>query len=238
MISIAICDDCYSDRKTLMEKITGYFHDKGEECVIELHETGRTLLESTRKKEFDLLLLDIVLGDMNGINLAEKIRTVNSGVGIVFISSSREFALEGYSVRAFAYLLKPLDENQLYSVLDKYLKQYTRADVGVIQVRTEGVNVDVPLGKLIYVESNDKRLTFHMSDETQIETYGKLDEYSVKLSGFDNFLRCHKSYLINMDYVEGVKGNGFLLKNEKVIPIPKDGASFKKKIYYDYVMNK
>jgi DNA-binding LytR/AlgR family response regulator len=185
-----------------------------------------------------LLLLDIVLGDMNGISLAEKIRAVNSRVGIVFISSSKEFALDGYSVRAFAYLLKPLSSHQLSDVLDSFLLQYKKTAVASVQVKCDGITVNVPLEKLVFVESNDKRLTFHTIDDGRLETNAKLDEYALKLSGYDNFLRCHKSYLVNMDFVEGVKGNGFLLKTGAVVPIPKDGVSLRKKAYYDYIMNK
>ena len=113
MINIAICDDDYQERKQLLDGITQYFHDINEKCVLEMHESGKTLLEAAKKTSYDLLLLDVMLGDENGINVAEKIRLANSKVGIVFVSSSKEFACDGYAVNALAYLIKPLDTKNI-----------------------------------------------------------------------------------------------------------------------------
>lgn len=238
MFNIAICDDCSADRVKLLKDTEEYFGNNAIECSIDTYETGKELFDAFVKNEYDLLLLDIVLGDFNGIKLAEKIRAYSKRTAMVFISDSREFALDGYSVRAFAYLLKPLDKAKLFEVLDKLTVQSLTKTEETVDVKLDGITIGLPTNKIVFVESNDKKLTFHLTDGNNMETKAKLDEYAVKLGGNVNFLRCHKSYLINMDYVASIKGNLFTLKTGESVPIPKDGAALRKKAYYDYIMSK
>lgn len=238
MFNIAICDDCYTDRVKLLTDTEEYLKKNNIEFFIDAYESGKDLLDAFVKTEYDLLLLDIVLGDFNGIKLAERIRAYNRKTVIVFISDSREFALDGYSVRAMAYLLKPLDKAKLFDVFDKLLAQGVAKVAGTVDVKCDGITLGLSTDKIVFVESHDKKLIFHLIDGNKMETKAKLDEYDNKLSGLNNFLRCHKSYLINMDYVSMVKGNVFTLKTGESVPIPKEGAAIRKKAYYDYIMNK
>lgn len=238
MINIAICDDSLTDRINLYEQVNNYFSKTGESFVTESYDCGKPFLEACKHKQFDLIFLDIILGDVSGITVAEKIRFNNSKVCIIFISSSREFAVEGYNVNALSYLVKPFSDKQLLSILDKFLASFTADDEKNIHIRSEGVNIRIPIDKILYIESRDKKLFFYLTDSTTLDTYAKLDDYNLMMNQFPNFLRCHKSYLINMDQVKEIRDNKFFMKNNSVIPVPKDTIALKKKAYYDYIIDK
>lgn len=239
MINIAICDDNSDDRQRLFELVNKYFNTYSRPCVIELHGSGKSLLDSAKVKNLELVFLDVILGDINGINVAAKLKSLLPKAVVIFISNSREFAVDGYAVDALSYLVKPVSEDALFVCIDKFMSTYTEEEERFIGIRSEGVRIAVPVDKITYLESNDKKVYLHLKDNPEpLETYGKLDDLNLALIKYRNFLRCHKSYLINMDYVDRISEYRFILKDETLIPIPKDVASAKKKIYYDYLMEK
>ncbi|MDD4291573.1 MAG: LytTR family DNA-binding domain-containing protein [Clostridia bacterium] len=238
MLNIAICEDNDYERELLLRHVTDYFGATEIQIVTELHNSGETLLDAAKIRHYDLIFLDIMLGGKNGMTVAKIIREKDKKVCIVFYSSSSEFAVDGYSVDALGYILKPVTNEKLGNLLDKYVNTLSKAISESVNVRYNGVNVSVPVNKIVFIESQDKRLLFHMKDQTVMTTYSKLDEYNLLLEDYPFMLRCHKSYLVNMNFIKKLTDYKFIMTTGEIIPIPRDALPAKKKCYYDYLLDK
>jgi len=178
------------------------------------------LFQYEDEKDYDILLLDIEMGGMNGVELAKKIRKDNETVQIVFITGFPDFIAEGYEVSALHYLMKPVDTEKLCGVLDKAvcnLGKYERR----LCVTFDRQTVFVPLRQIMYIEAQKQYVEIHTIGQSYrmkaslTETEESLDEY---------FFKCQRSYVVNLRYVSKIKPDCVLLKNGEEIPISRGMA--------------
>ena len=208
MRKIAICDDSKLDRQLLKVVIQIYFENNEEEFKIFEYELGDNLLDDI---EVELLFLDII---MNGMKIARKLRDIQFKAPIIFLTAHADYAVESYEVYAAGYLLKPYDTNKLTLLLDEVLQRSVQKRIAV-KVKKQHRYLEI--NDIMYAESDKHVLNIHLKDSRVIQTTEKLSELKKTINS-KRFIRCHQSYLVNMDYIKDAKTD-FILSNDIRIPI-------------------
>lgn len=231
MRKIAICDDSKLDRQLLKLVIQTYFENNEEEFTIFEYESGDALLADIEEGyiEVELLFLDIIMNGTNGMDIARKLRNIQFKSPIVFLTAHANYAVESYEVRAAGYLLKPYDVNKLTELLDEILQRSIQKRIAV-KVKRQYRYIEIE--DIMYIESDKHVLTIHLKDNKIIQTTEKLSELE-KIINLKRFIRCHQSYLVNMDYIKDAK-NDFILTNNERIPIRIRGRKEIVEIYHKY----
>lgn len=225
VIKIAVCDDEELFQNKIKEKISNYLEEKGCPCDICCFSSGRDLLDKIQKekeKDFDIVYLDINMEQMDGLVTAAQIREVKSDLSIVFVTSYISYALEGYKVNAFRYILKNPDrlDEMLLESLEAFLKEWSKKQKTMVFDFVEGKRT-ITLVDVVYIESDLHRLYFHMKKEGKVYSiYDKLNAVEKYFVGLP-FLRIHQSYFVNMAEVEQYCRYEMLMKSGDLLSIPK-----------------
>lgn len=212
---IAICDDCMKDA-ALLKRFLG-----GHEASVYLD--AESLLADMKDKniKFDLYLLDIFMGNamdgnaMNGIELAKRLRGTQEDAAICFVSTSNDFYREAYDLYAMQYLLKPVQEAEVKKLLAKVAKSIAVNREQKLSVSSRGQTSSIPYTKILYISSREHTLTICCTDGTVQECKGKLNELALKVCG-DTFMRCHQSFIVNMNHVDNLSGMDLIVAGEQI----------------------
>ncbi len=234
MIKAAICEDSELDRD-ILKKIIGFLLEEiGLAYDIVLYSNGQELVSGYKNYPVDIIFLDILMDDIDGIETGRLIREMDENVEIVYCTSSKEFAIAAYDVHAMAYLLKPYETLRIQSVVDYYLQKHPQNNRNFIEVKSKRKPIIIPYKDIIHMESDNKVVYIHTTTQGAVKVYNKLDSFEHELSD-SRFLRCHQSYLINMQYVTYVADSDFIMSDDKMIPIRKSGRKLIVKKYEDYL---
>lgn len=235
---IAICDDFLADREELGRIIEKWAEQCNTVIKIFHYSTGEDLVDFYQNGlNHEIIFLDIFMDKLSGIETAFKIREVNRDVSIVFLTSTPEFAIEGYSVNADGYLLKPIRkyESKLFTLLntlnEKWMSNVSRS----IFIKNASEGQRIRFSDILYLESEGKSIVVHKIPKGSYTCYGKLGEISEKLDS--RFLYCNRSYIVNMDYIVGVKDD-FVMHNGDIIPIKVRLRKEIKAKYFEYIQGK
>lgn len=217
MLSIAVCDDEVIECCNIARKIKDILEEMKIPCIIRQFRSGGELLQVL--ESFDIVFLDIIMQDMDGMKTAQIFREKVSDKILIFVSSSREYVFEAYDVEAFQYLLKPVDDRKLKSVLQKaVLKTESRSQEFII-VSRERQKKKLFLDDIYYFDIKGRVVDVH-GTEGIFTYYEQIRELENKLWD-KGFFRCHKSYLINLKYVDGYNRQEVILENGEKIVIAK-----------------
>lgn len=232
-IYIAICDDIAEDIKRLSEAL--YAYDASFKIIS--YTDGQALLDDFLdcKHATDILFLDICMPGMDGIKTAERIRNEKKDVKIIFITSSNEYYPQAYEVFAFNYILKPLDSDKLYRILDQALDELKRESNQKICISYKSRVYSIDYRDILYIESRDKFILFHKTDGGTLQCYGKLDTIEKELPP-ESFIRCHKSFIANTSHITEMGGNYFGI-GQVVISISKKYLKLARERYYTYLFS-
>lgn len=214
---IAICDDSpefLSQAKELLTK----WHHQPDLPVTETFEDGDALIQAHIAAPFDIILLDVVMPLLNGIEAAREIRQNDKSVKIVFLTSSPEFAVDSYSVKASNYLLKPLTAEKLYGCLDE-LAEELRQNARSITVKGPNAFHRVEIARIEYIEAQNKRVLFSLSDGKTISSTEPLYTYEGKLLLADGFFKCSRSYIVNLNQIDTYTPKEVQMRSGCRIPI-------------------
>lgn len=217
MLSIAVCDDEVIECCNMAGKIKKILEEMKIPCIIRQFCSGRELLQPP--ESFDIVFLDIMMCGLDGMKTAQIFRKKASDKILIFVSSSREYVFDAYDVEAFQYLLKPVDDVKLKNVLRKaVLKTESRSQEFII-VSRERQKKKLFLDDIYYFEIKGRVVDIHGTEGifTYYEQIGGL-ENKLRDKGF---FRCHKSYLINLKYVDGYNRQEAILENGEKIMIAK-----------------
>ena len=216
--SIAIVDDVWHDREYSAGLVDRGAQEKGHTVTLKTFPSSEAFLFAREEsKKTEMLLLDIEMGAMNGVELAKELRQVQKDtmLQLVFITGFPDFIAEGYEVDALHYLIKPVVPAKLFSVLDKAVTNLAKVEKH-LRVTYDRRMDFIPLSKIYYIEAQRQYVLIHAEDgeyrmKTSLaETKGALDEY---------FFQCQRSFLVNLRYVAQVKNNCVILKNGIEVPI-------------------
>lgn len=215
---IAVCDDQTEE----LEVLTGLLERWQSEHRTLLHYktfcSAGALLDAAAKESFTLYLLDVMMPGMDGLSAAREIRSFDSTTDIVFLTSSPGFAYESYSVRALDYLLKPIRADALFPLLDQLSMREQKPQEGLI-LKTGVSLVRVLFSQLSYVEVSGKHLYFNLTDGSVREVFGSLTEYEPLLLNRPEFMRVHRSYIVNMLQAEELSPSGIRTFSGKHLPV-------------------
>ena len=215
MIKIAICDD----EPMMAQELAGHLAEYMKEKSITAYDLssfpdGRALLDAADR--FDVIFLDIQMEQPDGMETARLLRRRGDHSLLIFVTVLKECVFDSFQVEAFDYLLKPLDGARFRQTMDRVLRsleQRTAEDL-VIQ-RGTGCEV-VPLSDIVYCEVLGRKIYLHKNDGAVIDYYHKLADLERHVDG--RFFKCHRSYLVNLDYVRGCQDGQVLLSQGERIP--------------------
>ncbi len=234
MFRIAICDDEATSlilNKSLTEKI---MQEQKIDYEIETFESMGDLLDVMMRVKptqgFDVLLSDILTTEINGIDAAKKIRKLGEQVDIIFISSTAEYALEGYQVQALRYLKKPVELDKLKEAL--MLSYSKHADKDDIRLFVDGNEISVKYEDIYYVESTGRDVEISLGDR-KIVTHEKISDMEKYLPEKD-FIRCHRSYIVNLAKMQNIERYVITMKNGEQIVVSQQLYSDTRFKFYKY----
>lgn len=218
---VAVIDDNSADTEYVTALVARWAESAGHALGISTFPFAEAFLfQYEDERNFDILLLDIEMKEMNGVDLAKKIRQGNDAVQIVFITGYPDFLAEGYEVAALHYLMKPVSYEKLCAVLDKAVANLAKTEKRLCVTYDRQTDF-VPLSQILYVEAQRQCVLIHTFGETYrmkqsfAETVNELDEY---------FFKCQRSFCVNLCHITRIKGGSVLLKNGEEVPISRGMA--------------
>lgn len=213
-IKIAICDDEYIHRKVLLKYVKMFF--SGDDYEVTEFSSGEELL-GRYPNGLDILLLDIHMLGINGIETAKKIRLFDTNVIIVFTTAISDFMQEGYEVRAFRYLLKPIKYNDFLKHLSQCKKEIIKNKEKYISIKEidEGQMVILPINTILYVEM-ECRITLVHTDNKTYKTRESIKKLENELKEH-SFYKCHRAYLINLYKINSIGKNTVIIKGNEIL---------------------
>lgn len=238
---IAIIEDEEDQREYLCKMVEHWQKDKDPSGTVQVFPSGESFLFNQPERSFDILLIDIILPKISGMDLAKKLRKEGSEVMITFITGEREYVFQGYKVQALDYLLKPINKEELWKVLNEAFSKLISSEAQIIIDTGEGIE-EVPLSKLIYLEVQDHTTFVHVlksvvrapviyrSRESLGEWFTKLK----KLSEMEIFISPHRSFLVHCGFISRITKKSITLHEGSEIPIARGRWDQVYKAYLSY----
>lgn len=239
MIRIAICDDDTGELSSMAQLVDLYRSCRKLPCECASFSNGFDLVSSLEKgRQFDVFCLDILMPGFSGIDLAKEIRQHDKTAYILFFTSSPEFALESYEVKAVNYVLKPVSEEKLFLAFDGMLEQIEakQSEDALVVKSSEGLQ-RILLSNLTYVEAMGRNVLYHLFSGRVVVCAEPFSAVCDRLLIFDHFIKPHRSYLVNMQYVDTIEQRQITLQNSAVIPIAQGKAKEVRQQYLNYQMD-
>ena len=227
MFHVALCDDEAAQRQLTHKLLDSYFSSRGAAAKIWEFPDGQGLLNALPDKTFDLYLLDIVMPEMDGIDLGLELRKADQNSVILYLTSSPDFALQGYSVKAASYLLKPIQEEKLFSALDDALKTMSDRRTQSMMVKTAEGMVRLLLDDILYVEQIDRLPHYYLRDGdhvTGVTIRTSFQEAMQPLLADKRFYLCGASFIFNLYHIKSVTKSGAFIGSRQT-PVPKRAAA-------------
>lgn len=235
-LSIAICDDLETERIRLARMIQAYA--RGHELTVRLRtfSSGESLLAALRGPDpIHLVFLDIYMPGLSGIDTARRIRTIRSDLSIIFATTSQDHGLESFEVQASDYLVKPFREEDVAACLDWFLSHIPES-LRLLSVYSEGEWQQIPLASIQYIDVFGHQSRIHLCRGVVVARRG-LDDLESAIDSRD-FLRCHRSFLVNLNHVEGMEGNDFRMDDQTLVPISSANAARIRSQFVDWTYMK
>lgn len=239
MFRLAICDDETHSLVHMISLIEEYrsvspFHFE----YASFHNGIELASVLEHGKHFDVYCLDIVMPGFNGIELGKEIRYYDKSAQIIYLTSSPEFALESYSVRAANYILKPIVKETLFSVLNDVLEQMKHTEEVSITVKdTQGIQ-KILLSNLVYAEAMGRKVLYHLVSGRTLECSSRFSEVCDTLLEYPFFTKPHRSYVVNMNYINTIENTEMTLQISNTIPIAQGKSKEIKDCYLAFQMKR
>lgn len=234
-VEIAIVDDMELDREQVERLVRSWSQRKKIEVHLSLFSSGEAFLEKFKPEQFSIVLLDLYMKGINGMDTAREIRRRGSNSQLVFVTSSDAYAIQGYEVDAANYLLKPVDEYALENALQHCLLRLG-CDRDSITVTSNRAAVSIPLRNIIWIEAQRNALLFH-TDGGTVKSYMTVESASKMIRGKEQFLICCKGIVVNMDRIVSVGDDTFIMDDSEQVPIRKRGGNQVKQQYLQYIFS-
>ena len=214
---VAICDDSDADRRYIMDMVRSWASAAGHEVQIDGFPSAESFLfRYAGESDYDILLLDIEMGAMDGVTMAKELRKSNDTVQIIFITGYSDYISEGYEVAALHYLMKPVNEEKLCLVLHRAAEKLAKNE-RVLNFEVSGEMVRVPIYQIRYADVLGNYVTVHaLTDVTVKMTLGELEK---QLD--ERFYRVGRSALVNLTQISRVTRAEIRLNDGTAIPLPR-----------------
>ena len=234
-MNIAILEDDQQDMDHLRLLLQTYAEKHDLPMTVETFSVSEKFLRAFGVGKYDLIFFDNYIGSGLGIDVARKVRLTDKDVDIVFVSMSAEFAISGFEVGALHYLIKPVAISELEQVFERWKKKAvpTPPRETFLNVATKNETFMLPINEIEYIEVLDKICTIHHNG-TKTAAHMSLEKMTEHLSA-SKFLRTHKSYVVNLDFVKTIGKTSFRMKAGAEIPIGRMYLVSCKQKYMEYL---
>lgn len=235
MLSFCILDDEPEQTKLLNKMLSDYFTECNVTFETETYHSSELFLErwTRSEKKYHIYFLDVLMPGKNGIQVAREIRKKDKTAHILFLTTSPEYALEGYEVRAYNYILKPLRKEKLYGTLTELSGAFS-LPVKQLQIVKNGVVKHILYREIVYIEVRRNKLLLVLHTGEEVETYSTITEMESCLKNEDIFTRTHRSYIVNMQYIKEFTSTEICLRPEYRIPVSRTYSGAVKKDYLNF----
>ena len=228
---VAIVDDSTTDADFVQGILNSWAELRQANTQTEVFPSAESFLfRYAEDKDWDILLLDIEMGNMDGVTLAKKIRQENDSVQMVFITGFADYISEGYEVAALHYLMKPVKQDKLFAVLDRAVASIQKTE-RVILLPVGGEMLRLPTSQVQYVEAFSHTVAIITGTDT-IQVKIPISEVE-KLLG-DEFIRCHRSYLVGLKHIARLSKTEVILDSGKALPLSRGAAVTVHKAFISY----
>ena len=236
MLRIAICDDLaeflHHTKQTILQ-----WPSRPASMTVELFTDGDALIAAHGVSPFDIIFLDVLMPLINVIETAAEIREEDKSVKIVFLTSSPEYAVDSYRVKANNYLLKPLDPQKLFDCLDELTEDISRK-AKAIAVKGRHAVYRVELQNIEYVESDNKYVQFALADGSVLTSTNPLYLYEKSLLLEEGFFKCHRSYVVNLHKIKSFTHKEIAMQSGCRVPISRGSYKEFEAAYFSAVFGK
>lgn len=237
MYLVAICDDEAAELDKTEQMLKDYERKFSQvDFLIERFESADELIYAVRERDYapDLILMDIYMPEKMGIDAAKELRKMGNKSRVIFLTTSREHALDAFGVDASQYLVKPVSGKVLFPVIDKLL-----ADIGEMRrryllLRIEGRIQRIAVDDIAYCEAQGKIQRLYLTNGMQCVLRITITEIYGMLSRYDNFVRVGIAYVVNLDHVDSLNAQELQMDNGKKIYLPRGSYQPLREKYFGY----
>lgn len=215
MIRAAVCDDEKYMADAVKKMAADFFRTQNIEMVIEVFLSGKELLKY--EKTIDILFLDIQMKETDGMETARILRRRGFKGYLIFITVLRETVFEAFEVQAYDYLVKPIEQSRFQKTMERVLASMQSAGEANLLVQRGYESRLVPFDEIIFCEIIDRKVYLHLASLEIIDYYDRIENLETKLDG--RFFRCHRSFLINLQYLRSYKNQTAYMEGGKQIPV-------------------
>ena len=233
-MKIAICDDEVQFINTTVALLEKWASKHHVDVTLYRFSNGDDLIRAHHTHCMDLIILDIIMPLLNGMDTAKELRQEHQSVPIIFLTSSHEFAVDSYEVKALNYLMKPVDPEKLFAAMDDFTQTLHR-EKETFTAQTSSGFCRITLDDVDYLEAQNKLVQVCLSNNTTLEIR-ELSSHCEEIFSLDKgFFKCHRSYIVNLDHVEQFTKTTIHTKNGTQIPISRNNSAAFKEAYFSYM---
>ena len=214
---VAICDDSVNDAEFVKTILLSWANERMHEVRADVFPSAESFMfEYDENKRYDILLLDIEMGRMDGVTMARHVRAENKAVQIVFITGYSDYIAEGYDVEALHYLMKPVNREKLYNVLDRAVEKLELSE-RCLNLELSGEMMRIPVYEILYLDVNRNYVTIHADKDYTVKR--TLAEFEAELGS--GFSRIGRAMIVNLKHIRRVRKTELHLSNGVVLPLPR-----------------
>lgn len=232
-MKIAICDDDDSDRKLMFQLVMEYLDLHNYHIGVDQYLTGEEFLASN-VDQYDLVILDIFMGQLNGIEIAKRLVEEHPKLQIIFCSTSNAYAAESYDVSALRYFIKPISREKLFGTLDRFFHVHT--SLRTLTIKQNRMDETVYLSDILWVEADGHNCIIH-TRKGNIVTRTPITQIHEQLKGAD-FVKPIRYALVSLGAVATIPTEVFTLIDGETVPISRDQRGEMKKAFSEYKLRK
>ena len=227
---IAICDDQQPQLDQIRQMVLDWKGNPGN-LTVRCFENGDDLLQAHRTTPFDIIFLDVIMPLLSGMETAKELRQSDKTVRLIFLTSSADYAVEAFTVKASNYLLKPLDPGKLHRCLEE-LSEELHTAAQKICIRGIHAMHQIPVANIEYIESQNKHILFVLSNGETILSGEPLYAYEEKLTLEDGFFKCSRSFIVNIHRIDTFTAKEIRTRSGARIPISRSCHREFEKAYF------
>ena len=231
-MTILICDDINDDALHLKSIISESWFNAH---IIVFNSPADALVYAVSNERLDVCFLDIIMPEMDGVSLAEQMRQKGYTGHIVFLTSTNDYAAQSYKVKAFSYLLKSADKNEVARLMQELDISLRAADTAGLMVKTKKMSKFVLFKDISHIEVVNHKIYYRLTNGDEIEETARISEIAIRLQVDRRFAQCHRSFLVNMDDVYKIQGSNAVMNNGKKIPVSRYYSNFTN-VYIEYLL--
>ena len=239
---IAICDDFAVYREQVLHIENEYFTDKDQSVAITTYENGNDLINDALKiGGYDIYILDVLMPEITGIELGIELRKLNLDGQIIYLTSSEEYAIDAFKTKAFNYILKPIDKNELFTTLDEVTSLLSTQAQKSIIVKTKDGDIRLAINDILYVDMTKRMPAYHLTDNRTVESITIRTTFAEAVQDLLNderFVLSTASSAVNLHYITMVEKDSVLFQNGSQFYIGVRACRQLRSVWSDFWNNK